>query len=276
MVLLRDLARSWTAGRRIERVAYAFGAVLFLGGIVRLGVLLLDSDPWTGPESWRKPAMSGLSSGLTLVSVTWACARIRMDDRGRLAAVGLLTVASVVEVALISAQAWRRVPSPTIGGDAACTSPTTGGAAIAVSAVVLLVAAFRRGAVDPPDMRLAVRAGLVLFLVALATTIARGPVADTLEPTHSMALHAVLVLPALSWLLAFTRWTPLARLRVVQLALVGHLVPTVVVGVETAVGVDPLDAPAVAGVGAGFGLFLLGAAVLLACYGVRRFPRRDI
>lgn len=292
MVLLPDLARSWTGGRRVERVAYAVGAALFLAGVVHFGVFLVDGGPWEGPVSWRKPTTFGLSFGLTLVTVTWVSARVRMGDRARRTAVGLLTAASVVEVVLISAQAWRRVPShfnSTSGADSAIsTTLAAGGAAIVVSAVVLLVAALRKDAVDAPDMRLAVRAGLVLFVAALAVgaaMIARGTIAvrsgdpdlgyttaGALKPAHAMAMHAVLVLPALSWLLAFTRWTPLARLRVVQLALVGYLVPTVVVGVESAVGVDPLGAPAVAGVG----LFLLGTAVLLACYGVRRFPRRDI
>ncbi|WP_110081378.1 hypothetical protein [Actinokineospora spheciospongiae] len=294
MVLLPDLARSWTGGRRVERVAYAVGAALLLAGVVHFGVFLVDGGPWEGPVPWRKPTTFGLSFGLTLITVTWVSARVRMGDRARRTAVGLLTAASVVEVALISAQAWRRVPShfnSTSGADRAISlTLAAGGAAILVSAAVLLVAAFRKDAVDAPDMRLAVRAGLVLFVVALAVgaaMIARGSIAvrsgdpghttaGVLKPAHAVAMHAILVLPALSWLLAFTRWTPLARLRVVQLALVGHLVLTVVVGVESAVGVNPLEAPAVADVGAGLGLFLLGAAVLLACYGVRRFPRRDI
>src|SRR6185437_4682853 len=80
-----------------------------------------------------------------------------------------------------------------------------------------------------PSMALAVRTGLVVLLVAFATgavMVARGVVearggqaqlaydtAGSLKPLHAVAMHVVLVLPALAWLLAHTSWPQPPRLR---------------------------------------------------------------
>ncbi|OLR95431.1 hypothetical protein BJP25_06710 [Actinokineospora bangkokensis] len=292
----RDLASAWSGGRRVERVAYLVGAVLFAAGVVHFGVFLVDGGPWEGPVSWRKPVTFGVSFGVTVATVAWVVSRVRMGERVRVVALGLLVVASVVEVGLISVQAWRGVPSHfnfESGVDSTISMAlAAGGAMIVVSAVVLLVAAFRRGAVEAAGMRVAVRAGLVLFFCALAVgaaMIARGSIAvrggdpqlayttaGGLKPAHAMAMHAVLVLPVLAWVLGFARWPEIARLRVVQLALVGYAVPTVVVGVESAVGIPPSAAPVLADVVAVLGFALLALAGVLAVWGVARFPRRDI
>ncbi|MER6791561.1 hypothetical protein ABT262_06475, partial [Amycolatopsis mediterranei] len=110
-----------------------------------------------------------------------------------------------------------------------------------------------------PSLRLAVRAGLVVLLVALAAgavMIGRGVVAarggdpqlayttaGSLKPLHAVAMHAILVLPALAWILRFTGHSEAHRLRVVQTAVAADAVLTAVIGVESFTGIDPLAAP---------------------------------
>jgi hypothetical protein len=83
-------------------------------------------------------------------------------------------------------------------------------------------------------MPLALRSGFAILLVALvsgAAMIARGVVLTRtghqeaayhstapLKPLHGVSLHAVLVLPALAWLLSRTSWSALTRQRILYTA----------------------------------------------------------
>jgi hypothetical protein len=83
-------------------------------------------------------------------------------------------------------------------------------------------------------MPLALRSGFAILLVALASgaaMIARGVVLTRtghqeaayhstapLKPLHGVSLHAVLVLPALAWLLSRTPWSDRTRHRVMYAA----------------------------------------------------------
>ena len=78
----RALRRIWVDGRRVERVAYVVGGVLFVSGLVHVVVLLVTGWTWIGPVSLRKAATFGLSFGLTLPSVAWATSYLRLRARG--------------------------------------------------------------------------------------------------------------------------------------------------------------------------------------------------
>jgi hypothetical protein len=209
----------WRSGRRIERVCYAVGAVLMLAGVFHFGVFLVRGGSWYGPVSWRKPTTFGLSFGLTLITITWVGSFLRVRDW----MLGVFAVACVLEVALISVQAWRRVPSHFNNegpvNTAIAFSLAGGGAVLILTLVGMTVMAFRPAPGRDPAMTLALRAGFVALMFALASgaaMIAKGMVlvktghqqaaytaADALKPAHAVTMHAVLVLPALAWVLTF-------------------------------------------------------------------------
>jgi hypothetical protein len=260
---MNALTRIRLDGRRAERIAHAAGAVLFLSGVAHALVLVVTGGSWLGPVSLRKAVTFGLSFGLTLASVAWATSFLTVRDRWRAVLLGAFTAASVVEVALVSVQAWRGVPShfnfETPFDNVVSMTLAAGGGVL-----ILVVAGFTAAAlVEPgpaaPSLRLALRAGLLVLVVALAAgavMIARGVVtarggdpqlayttAGALKPLHAVAMHAILVLPGLAWLLRFTRWPESHRLRVVRLAVFADAVLTAVVGAESFAGVSPPAAP---------------------------------
>jgi hypothetical protein len=261
----RALRRIWVDGRRVERVAYVVGLVLFVSGLVHVGILLVTGWTWIGPVSLRKAATFGLSFGLTLPSVAWATSYLRLPARGLV--LGVFIATCVVETVLISMQAWRGVPShfnfATPFDTAVSTTLALGGGVIVLVGVVCTLAAFAGAGGLAPSMALAVRTGLVVLLVAFATgavMVARGVVearggqaqlaydtAGSLKPLHAVAMHVVLVLPALAWLLAHTSWAEARRLRLVWVAVVADAVLTAVVGYEAFVGIPPLTPPLVLG-----------------------------
>jgi hypothetical protein len=275
----RALRRIWVDGRRVERVAYVVGLVLFVSGLVHVGILLVTGWTWIGPVSLRKAATFGLSFGLTLPSVAWATSYLRLPARGLV--LGVFIATCVVETVLISMQAWRGVPShfnfATPFDTAVSTALALGGGVIVLVGVVCTLAAFAGAGGLAPSMALAVRTGLVVLLVAFATgavMVARGVVearggqaqlaydtAGSLKPLHAVAMHVVLVLPALAWLLAHTSWAEARRLRLVWVAVVADAVLTAVVGYEAFAGIPPLTPPLV------LGALSVAALVVLATTG---------
>ena len=274
------LRRIWVDGRPIERMAYVVGGVLFVSGLVHVAVLLVTGWTWIGPVSLRKAATFGLSFGLTVASLAWATSFLRLRARGLV--LGVFLVTSVVETALISMQAWRGVPShfnfETPFDTAVSMTLALGGGVLIVVGIVCTVAAFAGAGGLAPSMALAVRTGLVVLLVAFATgavMVARGVIesrsgaaqlaydtAGSLKPLHAVAMHVVLVLPALAWLLAHTAWAEERRLGLVWVAVVADAVLTAVIGYEAFAGIPPLAPPL------GLGVLTVAAAAVLAATGV--------
>lgn len=236
------LPRIWTNARPLERAWYAVAAVLFAGGLAHVGVLLVTGASWEGPVSLRKAATFGLSFGLTLATVVWATSFLRLTRRLRSAVLSIFAVVCVLETALITLQAWRGVPSHLnfeTPFDAGVSMTLAGGGFVIIAVGLILTwAALRRTAGLAPELRLALRYGFGTLLVAFATgaimiatgvTVVRSgdpatayATAGFLKPLHGVAMHAVLVLPGLAWLLGFTGWDSGFRLRVIRWAIAAY------------------------------------------------------
>lgn len=234
---------------RLSRACLALSAVLVASGLVHLGVFVVDDRPWAGPLSWRKPFTFGVSFGLTLATVVWVTSYLRMVTRTRDLLLGVFAVDCVVEVAGISVQAWRDEPShlnvSTPLNAAIAYTLAAGGAVLVVVLGTYAMIALRGRVSGPRDLVRGLRVGFGLLLAGLlsgAAMIARGTVerrtgtadhayvvAGFLKDFHAVTLHAVLVLPALAWLLGRTRLTGAARLRIVTVAVVGYALAVVAV-----------------------------------------------
>jgi hypothetical protein len=236
--------------RPVERLCYATGALLVLSGLAHLAVFAVDGGPWYGPVSWRKPVTFGLSFGLTLAALTWVTSWVRLGARTRTVLLAVLAVDCVVEVAGITLQAWRRVPShlnmETPFDTAVAMSLAVGGGVLVAVLSAFALAAFRHRPSGPEGMAPAVRAGFALLLVALlsgAAMIARGVLLTRtghqeaayrstapLKPLHGVGLHAVLVLPAVAWLLSRTTWSATVRRRTVGAAIACYTLAVLAAG----------------------------------------------
>lgn len=223
----------WTRGRPVERAAYVVSAVLATSGLVHLVILVASGTTWEGPLSYRKAMTFGLSFGLTLASLTWATSFLTVRSRNLL--LGAFTAVSVVEVALVTLQVWRGVPSHfnfETGFDTAVSySLAAGGGVIIVTVLGFVIAALTSRNLSP-SMTLALRFGLVVLLAAMVVgaimiadgvTLARGgqpqlayTTAGSLKLVHAVTMHAVLVVPALAWLLRYPPWPERRRTKAVQ------------------------------------------------------------
>ncbi|MDQ3402060.1 MAG: hypothetical protein M3548_01515 [Actinomycetota bacterium] len=267
----------WRHGRPIERAGYAIGVVLTLWGMALSGVFLASDRPWGDPLSWGTPGVFGLMFGLTLAAVVWVSTWVRLHDRVRMAVLGALIAASALAVGVVSLRAAR-------DGSTLDSVVSTALALILISILALTIAALRPGSILRPDMRLAIGFGLAALGVSVAvmvhgtvtarTSDAQLAYAGVFEPIHAVATHAVLVLPAMAWLLGFTGWTKLLRSRVIQLAVAGYTLLGVVVGIESFTDTSPFAAPWYADVAALVGLAAATLAGGATLFGMARFPAR--
>ena len=253
-----------------------------MAGLAHLAAWLLVGGAWAGPVSFRKPTTFGISFGLTTITLAWVAGHLRISDRARWLLLGPLAVADTSEVVWVSVQRWRGVASHFNFATSLDTRLfLLGGAAIAVTVTVILVLtvlAFTAMQATP-SMTLAIRAGLLILLVAQAVggwmiQHGVGPASDgqtvglttfgtagVMKVPHAVAIHAIHVLPALAWLLSFATLGERRRMGLVGMATLGYIALVAVSILQTANGLAPLDVGVVAAV-----LYLLGVGLLGAAF----------
>jgi hypothetical protein len=264
--MVHDVRATWQGlDPPARRVAWV-GLALLASGLLHVGVWALDGGPWEGAVSWRKPILFGVSGGLTALSLAWVMTLLpRTPGRRRLG--HLFAWAMALEVALITMQRWRGVPShfnQSSWFDGAVFSLM--GLLIALVAAVTgvwTVQVFRRRGLAP-DVALAARGGLVLLLIAYGlggaiighgdAVLADDPAADPavigvlgaaglMRVPHGLALHGMQTLPLLAWLLPWGVAGVPQRARLVQMAAAGHGLVIAFAVVQMLLGRHPLDAP---------------------------------
>ena len=281
----------WRQARPWQRLGYLVGTALILVGIAHALAWLVVGGAWAGPVSFRKPTTFGISFGLTTVTLAWVAGQLRISDRTGWLLLVPLALADTSEVVWVSVQRWRGVASH-FNDDTALDNllfVVMGGVAVAVTATVILimtVLAFTSMRASP-SMALAIRAGLLILLVAQAVGgwmiqhglgLAEEGVTDGLttfgaagvmKVPHAVAIHGIQVLPALAWLLSFAALTEQRRLALVRVAVGGYLALVVVSVLQTAGGVAPFDVGVLAAALYLLGVVLLGMALVTALLALR-------
>jgi hypothetical protein len=285
-----SLLGDWRQARPAQRFGYLAGVGLILVGLAHLAAWLAVGGAWQGPVSFRKPTTFGISFGLTTITLAWVTGHLRITDRTRWLLLGPLALADTTEVAWVSTQRWRGVASHFNFATTLDTSLfLAGAAAIAVTVTVIVtltVLAFTAMRASP-SMALAVRAGLLILLLAQGVggwMIGHGvgPASDgvtlglttfgaagVMKVPHAVAMHAIQVLPALAWLLAFARLPERRRRSLVGVAALGYGALVAVSLLQTAAGLAPLDLGVATAVLSLLGVAMLGAAFLAALLALR-------
>ena len=189
------------------------GLILAVSGVFHFGVMWITHAEWSGPLSPRKPALFGISGGLTVWSLAWVITKLRRK-RADWGLSMLIAVGLFFEVALITLQYWRGVPSH-------FNRSTTFDASVEAMMFILIMLVTigigclccrSIGPMDVPTvLAVAIRGGLWLLLVSCGLgflmtilgefNLAQGKsyetwgVAGVIKYPHGAALHAIQVLP---------------------------------------------------------------------------------
>ncbi|MEY4565419.1 MAG: hypothetical protein RLY14_389 [Planctomycetota bacterium] len=243
---------AWKSFTRIEKTAVL--ALLF-SGLGHIPFLFLRQVGWEDPVSFRKPILFGISGGLTLWSLLYVIHLLGYSKRMRFVSKALIFTL-IPEVALITFQTWRGVPSHF--NDSGMVNSSI---EVAMLLLILIATAmifwltyrvFHKGALASiaPAMKLALQAGLVYLAVSCAIgiaitaigkqQIASGGTAElyrgngVLKFPHGIAIHAIQTLAFLAWCCQSLsgRWA----WRAVMMAAIAHLFLLAYATIQTAEG----------------------------------------
>lgn len=290
---MRTLASALSLRKPASRTLRTAGIVLLVSAAIHVIVLVALGQQWAGPVSLRKPITFGLSMGLLLWTLGWVIDQLRTRPRLDKTLGRALAASGLLEVALITVQAWRGVPSHfnyTTVPDMIIFLVFMGGS-IAVLSVGLLVTAVWTFVEPPPNpaVRLAVRAGMLVILTGLGIgqwmieigndffeqfdrvpdQMVSGEAGAPTFP-HAMAFHGIQLFIGAALVSGLAGLALRSAQRIVRLVVAGYSVLVLWSIVQAATGAAPLDlrspVTALAVVGAG----LLAAAAALFLIGWRR------
>ena len=209
--------------RMQDKTTRLVAGLLLVSGVLHLGLWWLSGQAWEGALSLRKPALFGISGGMTVWSLGWVMTHLKpaVSDKfwSRVMAWSLLC-----EVGLITLQCWRGVPSHF--NDATSLDKFIERTMLALILVVTGIIAWLslrslRPLSASPTMALAIRAGMLLLLLSCFLGMATTAIgqwnlrygrpyelwgkAGVLKFPHGVALHAIQLLPLCAWLFAVVR-----------------------------------------------------------------------
>jgi hypothetical protein len=284
--------------RPYQRFLY-WCAVLFAASAVVFAVVFVADDrPWDATASWRQPLAFSLAFFLVVPSLAWVMTFLPTRRRLGWAVAGPLGAAAVGTVALIAAQAWREQPA-FFPEDFALDNALWTGIQIGIGfivAAIVVEAVWAFTPLDaPPSIRWAVRAGLVLVVAGLAmggvmvaegvgqdednqapgqvdSPIVFGDAGLVLFP-HLLALHGLLILSTLAWLLSFTPWPERRRTTVIQVAAAGYAALVAASLVQALDGRAPFDLAGLLAVAFWISVALIIAAMAMTLLGLGRTAR---
>jgi hypothetical protein len=285
----------WDHAPGYQRLTYVVGVALVTAGLVQAGIWVLVGGSAAGPLSWRKPVTFGISFGLTTATLGWVATHLPARPRTGWVAACLLCTSTTLEVAWVSLQHARGVPSHFNTSTSLDYGLfVMGGVAIAVTVLVtaaMALAAFTRSTAAPP-MAWAIRSGLVALLAAQAVgvwMVAHGLTlvdagadprtrsmttygeAGAMKVAHFVPMHAIQVFVVLAWLLSWSGLPQGRQVRLVALAVIGYAGMFGVVLARTVAGVGPFDlrSGSVAGFLVAVGLLAVPVVAAVASVGRR-------
>ena len=271
------------ASRRLGVAATLLGA----SAAMHLAVLLATGGDWSGAVSFRKPVTFGISVGLLLWTCGWVMDRLPSRRRMESGLAAVLIGSGLAEVGLITAQAWRGVPSHfnfTTATDSIIFAAM--GATIGLFSLALLAIAIWAVVQRPAERttRLAVLAGMALVLtglglgqwviglgVEMAEQLGHAPEtvlageAGVVKFPHAMALHGIQLFIGTSILARLGHLSGRRQINAVRMTVGGYSALVAWSIVHTNAGRAPFDLSGVEGVlGLGGLAFLAGAAFVIA------------
>ena len=294
---MRTLATALSLHKPASRTLRAAGIVLLVSAAIHVVVLLALGAQWAGPVSLRKPITFGLSMGLLLWTLGWVIDQLRSRPRLDRTLGGALAGSGLIEVALITVQAWRGVPSHF---NYTTTADVIVFVFMGISIVVLSAGLLTTTVwvfVEPPadpTVRLALRAGMLVMLTGLGIGQWMiemgndffeefGRVPDQMvagaagAPTfpHAMAFHGIQLFIGAALVAGLVGLSPRSVQWIVRLVVAGYVVLVLWSIVQAAAGVAPLDLGSPVTLLAVVGAGLLAAAAVLLVTGWRRSGPAD-
>ena len=205
-------------GMQDKTTRWIVGGLLLSGGL-HLLLWYFSGQTWEGAVSLRKPALFGISGGLTVWSLIWVTTKL--SPRVRDAFWSRVTAWSLLgEVGLITLQYWRGVPSH-FNHSTVWNSVIERTMVLLILVVTWSITRLCLHSMRPmnasPTMALAIRSGMLLLWLSCLLGVGTSAIgqwnlhhgqpyetwgkAGVLKFPHGIALHAIQLLPLCAWLI---------------------------------------------------------------------------
>lgn len=217
---------------------FVSGWLLVASGIFHVFVWLILGGEWEGAVSWRKPILFGASAGMTVLSFGWVYGKIASRTYDWILIPGF-ALAMLAEVALITMQQWRGVPSHfNRASDFNAQVETWITILIIVASIAITDLSIRSfvSVKGSQDTKLAIKSGLTFLLISIGIGFAisfygqqlmeqnRNPSiygdSGVMKFPHGVAIHAIQLFPAILFLLKRKGLDEHQRTAVLQTAIV--------------------------------------------------------
>jgi len=286
--------KEWQASAGYQQFLAIVGVIMLISGVFHVGVYLVEGGPLATAVSWRKPITFGLSFGLNALSIAWVMSYLPKQVRRNWWLLGILGVAELTTVVLVTMQQWRGAASHFNFGTTPFNAIVAGSiivTTIPVATIITLITmqTFRQMRASS-SLLWAIRIGLVLMLVSFAFGFFNAVYArlqfvyatglpqelwgeaGVLKIPHGVALHAFQILGVAAWLLQFVDWPEQRRFRVVGF-LAGGCIGMITVGaVQTFRGLGPLELDLITTVALLLSVIAVGWGYLALFVGLLRRP----
>lgn len=269
-------------------LAVTIAGLLTSSGLLHLMAWLGTGTAWEGPLSLRKPALFGISGGLTVWSIAWVLPRLHPSRFDRLLA-NSMAIGLLLEVGLITGQQWRGQASHFNRGtplDSSVEAVMLALISFVTAGILVLALRSIRLPAQPAETRIAIRGGLWLLVVSCGLgfaahalgewNVAAGHSPSILRPAgvlkypHGAALHAIQWLPLLAWGLRQLRIRSAVSLMIY--ALTAQILFLAAALWQTTRGRDRFDLDLIGGVLlAAAGLLVLAPLISIFCTNGSRF-----
>lgn len=231
-VITARLKNYWHEGEGYQKILYFTGFLLITSALFHTVVLIVTDGPLKGDVSFRKAISFGEAFGLTAISLAWFLTFLPKKRVIWWILSSVYTVATFVEVFLVTMQVWRGVPSHfnfSTPFDAAVFRLM----GISISLHAPLILGVFAGSVfflkASTSFKWAITSGMLLLLASLifgvvmiinnSNTINQF---GQMKFPHALALHASQVLPLLALLFSFTNFSESKRTRFVILGVLSY------------------------------------------------------
>jgi len=215
-----------------QKLLYCTGFLLLTSAVFHTVVLIVTGGALEGEVSFRKAISFGEAFGLTAISLAWFLTFMPVKRVTWWVLSSLYSVATFIEVFMVTMQVWRGVPSH-FNFSTPFDAAVFGMMGISISLHLPLIVAVLVGSLfflkAGISFKWAISSGMlllvasqifgILMIVNNSNTVGQ---AGQMKIPHALGLHAAQVLPLLALLLSFTNLGENKRTRLVITAIASY------------------------------------------------------
>jgi len=250
-VMREQLQSYWHEAEGYQKLLYCTGVLLLSSAVFHAIVLMVTRGTLAGDVSFRKAISFGEAFGLTVISLAWFLTFLPKKRLLWWILSSLYSVATFIEVFLVTMQVWRGVPSHfnfstpfdaavfgMMGVSISLHIPLIVGIYVSSLFYLNVAGSFKWAISSSLLLLIASQIFGIVMIVNNSNTVG---LAGQMKIPHALSLHAAQLMPLLAWLLSFTDFSENKRTRIVMAGIASYTILVVITASQTLIGLAIVD-----------------------------------